>query len=148
MIQRKQTLFLLALVLIGAMLLFIPVRTVTGATASFDITLLPAAVPHSTFFLVLAIFLNIIALLLSAMAIFLYKKLELQSKLCKVIFLLWFLLTCTLLFATFVKPSPEERVLNHYLTAVFGLGAMFSALSAGRFVRKDIELLKSADRIR
>ena len=151
MIQRKQTLFLFQLIFFGIALLFISSKTVTTSNASIDIALVPAASNsfQSTLGHLAAIGLNLLGLILTFITIFLFKKRELQIKLCYGLMLIWLTISLMILFCPFVKKSdgiPVEVV--NYFSAILGLMAIVAVWFAINFIKKDIELIKSADRIR
>ncbi len=150
MIQRKQTLFLLELVFLGIALLFVPSATVLTPNNSQGVCLLPLPGNFmSTTWHYIAMALNFIALLLALITIFLYKKRELQYKLSYILMMLWILLTVTTGLCPLVKPGSDiTGVQTNYPVVVIGLFSILAAYLAARFIRKDIDLLKSADRIR
>jgi hypothetical protein len=150
MIQRKQTLFLLELVFLGIALLFVPNSTLVTSNSSVNICLLPLQTPYvSTAGHYLAIALNFTGIVLSVIAIFLYKHRGLQLKICYALTVLWALLGFMLGFWHFVKPGNEVLATQtNYSGVVISVFAVAAALLAARFIRKDIDLLKSADRIR
>ncbi len=151
MIQRKQTLFLFQLIFMGIALLFIPSNTIITASTNTDVFLVPikSEVFGSSSGHVAAIILNFIGLLLTFATIFLYKKRELQIKLCYMLILLWLVIGLMIAFCPFVIKN--ENIVNitiHYFACLIALFAILAAYFAIRFIKKDIELLKSADRIR
>ncbi len=147
MIQRKQTLFLFQLVFFGIALLFIPSAWVKSGEIETPIFLTPinsggfsSSIGHQA-----AIVLNFVGLILAFVTIFLYKQRSMQVKLCNILMLLWIVLTSMILFCPFVELN--TRSIN-YFNAIIGAFAFLAAFLAKRFIKKDIELLKSADRIR
>jgi hypothetical protein len=150
MIQRKQTLFLFQLVFLGIALLFVPVGSVSNTSVTENIYMVPLHSPEfqSTSGHQAAIILNFVNLLLAFTTIFLYKKRELQVKLCYVLMFLWLLLGATISFCPFAVKTESIVLSNNYFGAVICLFAVFAAYLAARNVKKDIELIKSADRIR
>jgi hypothetical protein len=151
MIQRKQTLFLFQLVFLSIALLFIPSNTILKKDGVTHVSLISFSdtVSSSTLGHYAAIAFNFIALLLAFLTIFLYKKRELQVKLCYLLFILWLVITAMVPFCPFVHSSDESVVIKtNYAVSIIGLFSMSAALLAIRFIKKDIDLLKSADRIR
>jgi hypothetical protein len=151
MIQRKQTLFLFALIFLSIALLFIPVYKLTTSTGVVPMTLTPltdenlsSTAGHQT-----AIVLNFLSLFFSSITIFLYRKLSLQLRICYALMIVWLVLTGMMAFCPFVaKTETLAGADNTYYGIVIGaLGVIASYMSA-RHIKKDIELLKSADRIR
>lgn len=150
MIQRKQSIFLFLSALLGLSLLFVPVHNMILATGGGTIFLTPLLEPLvSTSTHYGAIFLNFGSLLLAFITVFLYNKRELQIKLCYLLMLFWLILTGLISFGSFVVV--QEPVINFelsYIAVVIGLAGVILAFLAARYIKKDIELLKSADRIR
>jgi hypothetical protein len=151
MIQRKQTLFLFQLVFLGIALLFIPAQTVVTTHTPLDIYLVPIAAVQfssSTWHLV-AISLNFLGLVMAFVTIFLYRRRELQIKLCYLQMIIWAVLTLMILYCSFITwTDGVVKVEKNYLACIIGVLAIVAAFLAARFIKKDIELLKSADRIR
>ncbi|PBQ30730.1 hypothetical protein CNR22_02725 [Sphingobacteriaceae bacterium] len=147
MIQRKQTLFLLALALTSISLLFIPVGTasINGVPMNFSLLLKNAGEFHSTIWHFLAVSLNALAIVLSVVTIFIYRKRILQIKLCYVLMLI------ELAIALIISFCPQSQL---FQTESSGFGIIICVIGvmcaylAARYIKKDIELLKSADRIR
>ena len=96
-----------------------------------------------------AILINFITLVLAFVTVFLYNKRELQVKLCYVLSIFWLVITGMISFCPFIVKSEivtGETV--NYLAPVIGMAAIVLSVIAARMIKKDIELLKSADRIR
>ncbi len=150
MIQRKQTLFLFQVVFLGIALLFVPnayVNTVSGSSSIYLIPVEDAAI-HSTSGHLTAIILNFFTLILASVTVFIYKRRELQIKLCWLIMALWLIVSLMMGFCTFILPTEGQSVERNYFSLVIGLFGIVATFIAARFIKKDIELLKSADRIR
>ena len=152
MIQRKQTLFLLLLVFAGIALLFVSVATVTINGSSFELCLVPlvsaSTIIQSTIGHLTAIVLNFIGLILAFLTILIYSKRQLQIKMCYALMLIWLIIDLMIIFCPFVKEVKGMTVQINYLSSVIGAIGVIGAYLASRFIKKDIELLKSADRIR
>jgi hypothetical protein len=151
MIQRKQTLFLFQLVFLSIALLFIPSNTILKKDGVTHVSLMSFSdtVSSSTLGHYAAITFNFIALLLAFSTIFLYKKRELQVKLCYLLFILWLVITAMVAFCPFVQSSDGSIIVKtNYAVCIIGLFSMLACILAIRFIKKDIDLLKSADRIR
>lgn len=151
MIQRRQTLFLIQLVFFGIALLFVPSIKVLVPSGPVSVFFVPPA--GDTFSSspghLAAIAINFAALLISSVAIFLYKRRELQAKLCYALMLLWLTITLMVEFCPFVKLSEGvSSIENTHFGTLIGIFGMLAAYLALRYIRRDIELLKSADRIR
>jgi hypothetical protein len=151
MIQRKQTLFLFQLVFLGIALLFIPSNSILKKEGVIHVSLIffSDTSASSTLGHYAAIAFNFIALLLAFSTIFLYKRRELQVKLCYLLFTLWLIITAMVAFCPFVQSIDESIVIKtNYAVCIIGLFSMLACILAIRFIKKDIGLLKSADRIR
>jgi hypothetical protein len=151
MIQRKQTLFLLQLVFLSIALLFIPSNYVQTAAAETDVTLVPVKDPvlHSNIFHATAIAANFLVLILSFITIFIWSKRETQLRLTYVLTGLWVLITLLILFCAFVdKDEPVTAIRTNYFAVAIAVFGIAGGMLAARFIKKDIALLKSVDRIR
>lgn len=150
MIQRKQTLFLFASAFLGVALLFVPSATATTSRGTTDIFLVPLTNPElsSTTGHQAAIIINFITLIFSFATVFLYNRRELQVKTCYLLMILWLVLVLMTAFCPFVVKTETVSYTMAYLGSLVGILGMICAYLAARFVKKDIELLKSADRIR
>lgn len=152
MIQRRQTLFLILLTFLGIALMFIPSLKVSKPSEElFAVFLVPiehislsSSLGHTA-----AILINFVALILSCLTIFIYKKREVQAKLCYVLMILWLSLTLMIEFCPFVVlPDSSFMVESTHFGTLIGILGMFAAYLSLHYIKKDIELLKSADRIR
>ncbi len=149
MIQRKQTLFLIELIFLGLSLLFVPCQTILTKTSATNIYLMPLETFQSTTGHLAAVILNFIGIVLATFTIFSFKKRELQVKLCYAQLVLWLIVTAMMLVCPFVIQTDDIlEVQKHYFIIAIGLFAVIAAYLAVHFIKKDIELLKSADRIR
>lgn len=150
MIQRKQTLFLLLSALSGLGLLFIPCYYVFLNAGKLDVFLVPvvSGEVQSGQGHLAAVGINFTALVLAFITLFLYQKRELQVKLCYAQIVLWLTLTLMLSFCPFINAPEGIHVQNTYFAIPISVIGMVGAYFAARFIKKDIDLLKSADRIR
>jgi hypothetical protein len=150
MIQRKQTLFLLALVLTGVALFFVPANTVTVNGQTHGLSLAPSSSSEYTTsaWHSLAIVLNGTAILLGLITIFLYTRRPLQVRLCFVLMLLQLTLTLILSLCHLAVDSEALSISGSGFAIIISTIGMISAYLAARLIKKDIELLRSADRIR
>jgi hypothetical protein len=70
-------------------------------------------------------------------------------RLCYLQVFLWLILSALLGLCPLAEKTQEiVAVQNNYLGLAIGLCAVIAAFFAARFIKKDIELLKSSDRIR
>ncbi len=147
MIQRKQSLFLLAAAIIHVVLLFIPsvlVSDAQGGTQGLSLINSNEAIKGSGA-LAVATILNFASLLVCMTAIFLYKKRNLQRLQCLILSMVNLILAVLLIALPLVdKGLTSSKNWVVYLPIV---GALLCFMAA-RFIQKDIDLLKSADRIR
>jgi hypothetical protein len=151
MIQRKQSLFLIALAFLGIILLFLPTHRVQTNTGITDVCLVPINNEHltSTAGHLTAVALNFVGIVLAFVALLIFKRRQLQIKLCYGLMIIWLILTMLISFASFVVPSETViAVQPSYVGIIVGVGGMLCSYLAARFVKRDIELIKSADRIR
>ena len=163
MIQRKQTLFLLAVAIIGIIMLFVPLFNYSGDThdGSFNIMNTTQSVSsnyhlilnvlaiimngaQSVFYSYYPLVLNIIVIILSIAVIFLYKNRILQYKLANLLILL----NVFIVGLFFLLPYAKEGDINYEFGAFLPIiGAVFAFL-AGHFIKKDEQLVRNSDRIR
>ena len=149
MIQRKQTLFLLEIIFLGLALIFIPCQNIFTTTSCLNLYLLPNDNFQTTSAHLVAVILNITVILIATTTIFLFKKRSLQVKICYALIALWVILTSMMLFCPFVLKTAEiiEIKINYFVVGI-GFFSIIAAFFAAYFIKKDINLLKSVDRIR
>lgn len=150
MIQRKQSIFLLLSALLGLVLLFVPNHSIITADGPTDIYLTPLQAPFaSTSAHYFAIVINFIGLLLAFVTIFMYTKRTLQIKLCYVLMISWLIVGLMFLFGSFVVMNEQiTSVQKNYTALIVAIAGIIVNYFAARYIKKDIDLLKSADRIR
>jgi hypothetical protein len=151
MIQRVQTLLWLEVAFLSISLLFVPVQTIILAAGETQVHLMPLkdAGLSSTMGHMAAVILNFLAIVVCFLCIFNYKKRELQIKLSWALIVIFLVLIAMIAFCPFVIKSDAVKeirtnVFGYFIPAV----GIISSFIAVRFVKKDIALLKSADRIR
>ncbi|MDO9001291.1 MAG: DUF4293 family protein [Bacteroidota bacterium] len=149
MIQRKQSLFLIQVIFLGLSLLFVPCQTIFTKAVATNVYIMPLTNFESTIGHLFAVVLNFIGLILAVLALFLFKKRTLQVKLCYSLITIWLVLIAMMLFCPFVIKTEEiiEIRINYFVVAI-GLFSVLASYIAAHFIKKDIALLKSADRIR
>lgn len=150
MIQRKQTLFLILFIFTSVANLFLPCNYLSDGQNSLGVSFLSThssqVIPNVWHYIGLII--DLLVLTLSFVTIFLFKKRHLQVKLCYALMLLQLGFTCIVSFAPTVL-KPENRALeNSGVATIIGVIGILAAYFAAFYIKKDIELLKSADRIR
>jgi hypothetical protein len=104
---------------------------------------------HSTAGHIGASLINFVLMAGVTVTIFLYRKRNLQLRLCYVAAGIWLILILMVAFCPFLTASAGSfETYKNYPALFLPVAGMISAFIAARFIRKDIELLKSADRIR
>src|SRR4051812_21954454 len=128
MIQRIQSLFLFQVLLLGMVLMFVPCARVLAGGELTDLCLLPVDTIrfHSSAGHWEAIILNIAALLIGLVAVFIYKKRALQKKLCILLCGMWLVTTLMMAFCPFVEGdgTPVETSVNYYAIIIGLLGTV------------------------
>lgn len=151
MIQRPQTLLLFLSAILGVALMFVSLGTATSVSSSESVYLVPFTSEEisGTSGHMAAIAINFSALILAFVAVFLYMKREVQRKICIGLMVLWFILTLMMAFCPFVEDSQSiVNVTRNYSGPIIGVIGVVTSYLAARYIKKDIDLLKSADRIR
>ena len=147
MIQRKQTLFLLIVAIVAIINLFIPFIGFTRSNESFTLNLSEGirltSIKSNIFY---PFTLTILSISLSVITIFLYKNRVLQYKLANVLVLLAVFTTGLFFLLDFVNIDHTDLyfTFGSFLPIV---SAIFAYLAA-YFIKKDEQLVRSADRIR
>lgn len=164
MLQRVQTLFLLGTVLLCLALMYLPIYELAKDPTSVDVSP-PASVPMSTdapivsdsqvpnkqftiFSSAILALINGAVGVLALLGIFLFKKRNLQIRVAN----LALLLNCILLGLVFFSADAVSSTTNakvHYLYGSYFpiIGIVFLFLAV-RFIKRDEELVRSADRLR
>jgi hypothetical protein len=147
MIQRIQTVFLFLSAVFAGVLFFVPIASFNLGNEIVNLSIFGAG--NSVKALPLLI-LTILMLLIPFVTIFMFKKRELQLKLSSLnVFLN--AVFCGLIFL-FYDNSVQENLLVETITYAFGtyipLINMVLSVLAMRWIKKDIELIKSVDRLR
>ncbi|HRG00435.1 MAG TPA: DUF4293 domain-containing protein [Bacteroidia bacterium] len=148
MIQRKQTLFLLAVVIIAIVQFFLPFQSATINSTNWDICLMPgcsAEVMDSNIYFPMIF--NIIILILSIAIIFLYKNRVLQYKLANLLVVFNMIVVGLFFILPYTKEGGPEAI-SYKIGAFLPLISAIFAFLAGHFIKKDEQLVRSADRIR
>ncbi len=148
MIQRKQTLFLLIVAIIAIILFFLPFQTVTIVDTKWNICLMPGCsseVMDSNIYFPMIF--NIIILILSTTIIFLYKNRVLQYKLSNLLVVFNMFVIGLFFILPYTKDDQTFNV-NYQIGAFLPVISAVFAFLAGYFIKKDEQLVRSADRIR
>ncbi len=147
MIQRIQTVFLFLSAVFAGILFFVPVASFSFGNELVNLSIFGAGDYANALLLLI---LTILMLLVPIVTIFMYKKRELQLKLSSLnVFLN--ALFCGLTFLFYVDNIQEKLSAD---TVVYAFGTyiplinMVLSILAMRWIKKDIELIKSIDRLR
>ena len=147
MIQRKQTLFLLAVAIIGILMFFISFIAFNRGTEPYTMNLaegISSAVVSSNVYYPFII--NTIVVILTTVVIFLYKNRVLQYKLSNLLVLFNVFITGLFFLLSYIN-VPVENI-SYKIGAFLPLISAVFAFLAGHFIKKDEQLVRSADRIR
>lgn len=170
MIQRIQTLFLLLVVVLSLLLLWLPVYefpeitpaaqsvsenlTTNGAATTTPLEGVNGGAPvlkvkayQITDNTLLAIINGAIGVL-SIVAIFLFRHRNLQLRICNVVLLLLCIMVGFLFFLADTMGTNLEQRFSYQYGAYFPLLQLVFTFLASRGIRKDEELVRSADRLR
>ncbi|MES2763694.1 MAG: DUF4293 domain-containing protein [Bacteroidota bacterium] len=148
MIQRKQTIFLLAVAIMAILLFLFPFQTLTYNEKFWDICLMPgcsADVVGTNIYAPMII--NGMVLILSFVIIFLYKNRVLQYKLANLLILFNVFIVGLFFLLSYVKEGTPGAITYQFGSFLPVIGAIFAFLAA-HFIKKDEQLVRSADRIR
>ncbi|SRR5690606_18764276 len=159
MIQRIQSLFLLVIALSGVIFLFTPILEIINYESfytmdAFNVFEMENNAKNPLKSNIGLAVMSIIITLLSGIIIFLYKNRPLQIKLSKFLILLLALELAALFFysdaaKSFLSTPTEDQVaINYKIGVVIPIISIVFAYLTIRFIKKDDELVRSADRLR
>jgi hypothetical protein len=148
MIQRKQTLFLLQSLFFNIALFFIPNKYIFtdlfNKNALYLIPFVNSSIEHYV-----AIIINFLMIILVLIVIFLYKKQSFQLTLSKILSFFWIILILMILFCPFTnKETNSIAVTTNYFSIFICFAGLLTIIFACKLIKRDIELLKSSERIR
>lgn len=155
MIQRIQTVFLFFAVVFAATLFFVPISAFENGAELMKLTILgvegqsDALYFPSTYTLPL-LMTTILAIIVPLVTIFLYKKREVQFKFSSLNVFLNAIL-CGLIFLYYssnVQKTISAETVSYLFGTYIPLINMVLSILAMRWIKKDIELIKSVDRLR
>ncbi len=149
MIQRVQTLFLLAIVATSAILIFKPFEVVKDGTTTYFVSLMPGALKamiKPTIYAPMA--LNFLIMSFSLYTVFKFKKRKKQIKFSQIILVLSAILIGNLFMLTFLKTGNTGIVVDYTKYSFIPVINIVFAFLARWFIKKDEKLVRSADRIR
>ena len=151
MIQRIQTLFLLCITGISITLLFIPFVEYSTLEGKVSVDLLPDNTSNLTVLYYLPVVLNLINLVLSVVVVLQFKRRIIQLKMASLLMAFNAILLGVMLLFDFVQPSVSSAIpaAKTYLAGSYlPIVSILFAFLAIKFIRKDEELVRSADRLR
>ncbi len=148
MIQRKQTLFLLQSLFFNIALFFIPnkyfITDLLNKQALYLIPVVNSSIGHYV-----AITINCLMIILTLIVIFLFKKQSFQLTLSKILSFFWILLFLMILFCPFLnKEMNSIKNTTNYFSVFICFAGLLTTIFACKLIKRDIELLKSSERIR
>ena len=149
MILRVQTLFLLAIVGLSAILIFKPFEIIKDLNNVYLVCLMPGCLSDIMKPVIYGpMALNFIIIILTLYTIFKFKRRTKQIKFCQIILVLSTLLIGTMFMFTFVKTENPLAVVDYTKYAFIPAINIILVFLARWFIKKDDRLVRSADRIR
>jgi hypothetical protein len=149
MIQRVQTLFLLAITGSSSLLLFKPFLVVKDGENTNLLSLMPGCLIDIVKPVIYApMALNFIILALSLYVIFKFKNRRKQIKFCQIILALSALLIGSMFALDFLNNENANATVQYTKYAFIPAVNIVMAFMARWFIKKDDKLVRSADRIR
>ena len=162
MIQRRQTIFMFLTAILSALLFFMPLVSFNDGNSIMKFTIFGIQNPNESLSLTTAytwplIVLTALMTIAPVVTAFLYKKRELQVRLCRLTMLLN-IIFIGLVFLYYeadiqkviaaVEGDEYQLEVAYFIGMVIPLVNIVLQILAIRGVKKDIELLKSIDRLR
>lgn len=156
MIQRIQSIFILLVILIGISSSFLPLMSLSGEAGTFIMNLYKTIAATDGQILIKNMGVGVLqglVLIVAIAMLVLYKNRSLQIKLGKFNLLLIALeIAAIVMYSDTAKlaihPNPEEVMVQFELGAAVPLLSLIFTYLAIRFIKKDDELIRSADRLR
>lgn len=150
MLQRVQSIFLFLIIVLSVLLSIVPFQKVSTYETSFLVSLKPDTVPGMTkSFILLPVIINHLIAVLALIALFMFKNRKLQMKLCLLIALVSAILTAFLYMFNYVEvKDSNDNVSGFYIGSYFPIAMIVFSIMARMYIKKDEELVRSADRIR
>ena len=150
MIQRTQTLFLLLSIVASVALMLVSSNSIgiNGTPIEISLSPLPPSGIEANLFYYIGTTLTIAGSVLALITIFIFKNRALQIKLCYVLLFMQLAITLIVSFCPLVVLTEGITYTNSIVATIIGLGGVISASLAARYIKKDVALLKSANRIR
>lgn len=157
MIQRIQTLFLLGVVVLGVAFSFVPVLGFTAYDATYVMSAYKVVLSKEVTTVVSKNMgvgvLEGVIMIVSIIVMFLYKNRQLQMKLLKLNILLITLQVVALMMyvdvaKSAIGPNENDVVIGIEMGAIIPVLSLLLTYLAIRFIKKDDELVRAADRLR
>jgi hypothetical protein len=150
MIQRKQTLFLLAVLILSILLFFLPFLNISlsNNTGAYELSFMGGcgtSISNSN--TIYPSILNTCIVVLSVITIFLYKRRTIQFKLSNILVLLNVFITGLFFLLSYIKEGVIGEIQYTFVTFMPILSATFAFLAA-HYIKKDEQLVRNSDRIR
>lgn len=155
MIQRIQTVFLFLAAIFAGLLLFFPIASFDYGTTSMSLTILGVknqidAEYFSNMYALPLLVMTILMIIVPIITVFMFKKRQLQLKLSSLNVFLNAIL-CGLIFL-YYSSNIQKTIAAETISYMFGsyipLINMVLSVLAMRWIKKDIDLIKSIDRLR
>jgi hypothetical protein len=149
MIQRIQSVLLFDIVILSVLTLFFPFVQYQSGDTVLAMSLMPQSIaPGISQLVYIPSALNIIVPLFSLYVISQYKDRPKQAKLARVLLLLILALLTAMLAINFHEGEQTGWTKTYLWPSFLPIASAISAFLAARFIKKDEELVRSADRIR
>lgn len=149
MIQRVQTLFLLAIAALSLLLFFFPFTQINIGESKYLLTLMPGCLKAMVKpFIYFPIALNGVVIVLSLYTISKYKRRKKQMKFAQLLMLFSAFLIGSLFTMDFIKQGEIPAVMDFKPVAFIPAINVVLAFLARWFIKKDDDLVRSSDRIR
>lgn len=157
MIQRIQTLFLLGVVVLGVAFSFVPVLGFTAYDATYVMSAYKVVLSKEVTTVVSKNMgvgvLEGVIMIVSIIVMFLYKNRQLQMKLLKLNILLITLQVVALMMyvdvaKSAIGPNENDVVIGIEMGTIIPVLSLLLTYLAIRFIKKDDELVRAADRLR
>lgn len=157
MIQRIQTLFLLGVVVLGVAFSFVPVLGFTAYDATYVMSAYKVVLSKEVTTVVSKNMgvgvLEGVIMIVSIIVMFLYKNRQLQMKLLKLNILLITLQVVALMMyvdvaKSAIGPNENDVIIGIEMGAIIPVLSLLLTYLAIRFIKKDDELVRAADRLR
>ena len=148
MIQRKQSIFLLMVLIIAMIQFFLPFQTLISSEKTWFVCLLPGCssdVIGTTIYIPMIF--NLLIVILTVVTIFIYKNRVFQYKLANLSVLFNLFMIGFFFLLSFANDGFVGSV-NYQFGAFLPVFSAIFAFFAAHFIKKDELLVRSADRIR